>query len=168
VRRSRPYFYIYPELDDIDAITQAVKAGRSLSRAGLYWNTSCLKEIGSPKFWPKETLEPILAQYGEGSSGTAATANADLQRAVKILSRRLRSAEFRYRQLRHEPGQPDGDFGKVRPGSSLSSITLPRADSVRLDPTLSQPKKLRRLLHAVVAVGGLCVNRGMERGNKPS
>jgi hypothetical protein len=54
--------YIYPESHDIDAVAQAVKAGRSL-RAGLYWNASCLKEIGSPKFWPKETLEPILAQY---------------------------------------------------------------------------------------------------------
>ena len=55
--------YIYPESDDIDAIAQAVKAGRSPSRAGLYWNASCLKEIRSPKFWPKETLEPILVQY---------------------------------------------------------------------------------------------------------
>jgi hypothetical protein len=55
--------YIYPESHDIDAVTQAVKGRQSLSRAGLYWNTSCLKEIGSPKFWPKETLEPILAQY---------------------------------------------------------------------------------------------------------
>ena len=55
--------YIYPESADIDAVAQAVKAGRSLSRAGLYWNASCLKEIGAPKFWPKETLEPILAQY---------------------------------------------------------------------------------------------------------
>jgi len=55
--------YIYPESDDIDAVTQGVKAGRSLSRSGLYWNASCLKEIGSPKFWPKEILEPILAQY---------------------------------------------------------------------------------------------------------
>ncbi len=55
--------YIYPESDDIDAVAQAVKAGRSPSRAGLYWNASCLKEIGSPKFWAKETLEPILAQY---------------------------------------------------------------------------------------------------------
>jgi cytochrome oxidase Cu insertion factor (SCO1/SenC/PrrC family) len=42
--------YIYPESGDIDAVTQAVKARRSLSRAGLYWNASCLKEIGSPKF----------------------------------------------------------------------------------------------------------------------
>ena len=55
--------YIYPESPDIDAVAQAVKAGRSPSRAGLYWNASCLKEIRSPKFWPKETLEPILAQY---------------------------------------------------------------------------------------------------------
>jgi hypothetical protein len=55
--------YIYPESHDIDAVAQAVKAGRSPSRAGLYWNTSCLREIGSPKFWPKQTLEPILVQY---------------------------------------------------------------------------------------------------------
>ena len=55
--------YIYPESDDIAAIAQAVKARRSPSRAGLYWNASCLKEIGSPKFWPKETLEPILVEY---------------------------------------------------------------------------------------------------------
>ena len=55
--------YIYPELDDIAAVVQAIKAGRSPSRAGLYWNASCLKQIGVPKFWPKETLEPILAQY---------------------------------------------------------------------------------------------------------
>ena len=53
--------YIYPESADIEAVTQAVKAGRSLSHTGLYWNTSCLKEIGFPKFWSKETLEPILA-----------------------------------------------------------------------------------------------------------
>jgi hypothetical protein len=55
--------YIYPESDDINAVAQAVKAGRLPSRAGLYWNASCLKEIRSPKFWPKESLEPILVQY---------------------------------------------------------------------------------------------------------
>jgi hypothetical protein len=55
--------YIYPESNDIAAVAQAVKAGGSPSRAGLYWNASCLKQIGAPKFWPKETLEPILAQY---------------------------------------------------------------------------------------------------------
>ena len=55
--------YIYPESDDIAAVAQVVRAGRSPSSAGLYWNASCLKQIGSPKFWPKETLEPILAKY---------------------------------------------------------------------------------------------------------
>jgi hypothetical protein len=55
--------YIYPESDDIDAVAQAVKVGRSPSRAGLYWNASCLKEIRTPRFWPKETLGPILVQY---------------------------------------------------------------------------------------------------------
>ena len=55
--------YIYPDAADVEAVSQAVAAGRSLSRAGLYWSASCLKEIRSPIFWPKETLEPILAQY---------------------------------------------------------------------------------------------------------
>jgi hypothetical protein len=55
--------YIYPESADIDAIAQTVKAGRSPSGAGLYWNPSCLREIRSPKFWPRETLEPIIARY---------------------------------------------------------------------------------------------------------
>jgi hypothetical protein len=55
--------YIYPAAADIDAVTQAMKASRSLSQAGLYWNASCLKEIAAPKFWSKETLEPVLAQY---------------------------------------------------------------------------------------------------------
>ena len=57
--------YIYPELADIDAVTQVVKTGQSLSRAGLYWNASCLKEIGSPKFWSKKALEPVLAKYNK-------------------------------------------------------------------------------------------------------
>lgn len=57
--------YIYPDAADIDAVTQAVKAGRSLSRAGLYWNASCLRTIHAPKFWPKETLGPIIAQYNK-------------------------------------------------------------------------------------------------------
>jgi len=60
--------YIYPEAADIDAVTQAVKAGRSSSPAGLYWNASCLKEIGSPKFWSNKTLEPVLAQYNKDHS----------------------------------------------------------------------------------------------------
>ena len=71
--------YIYPESHDIEAVTQAVKAGRSVSRTGLYWNASCLKEIGSPKFWSKEDLEPILAQRKNYHPAPAA---ADLQGAV--------------------------------------------------------------------------------------
>ncbi|WP_245261523.1 hypothetical protein [Hyphomicrobium sp. 802] len=55
--------YIYPEAADIDAVAEAVAAGQSLSRARLYWNTSCLNDIGVPKFWAKETLEPILTQF---------------------------------------------------------------------------------------------------------
>ena len=55
--------YLYPESSDIDAVAQAVKASRLPSDSGLYWNASCLREIGSPKFWPKEKLEPIIAKY---------------------------------------------------------------------------------------------------------
>jgi hypothetical protein len=55
--------YIYPDSADIEAVARAVAAGRSLFGVGLYWNASCLNEIRAPKFWPKETLEPILAQY---------------------------------------------------------------------------------------------------------
>jgi hypothetical protein len=55
--------YIYPESTDIVAVTRAMKAGWSTWSAGLYWNDSCLREIGSPNFWPKETLEPVLLQY---------------------------------------------------------------------------------------------------------
>ena len=75
--------YIYPESADIDAVAQAVKAGRSPSRAGLYWNASCLKEIGSPKFWPKETLEPILVQYEKDHPDTAAAASCRFARGGK-------------------------------------------------------------------------------------
>ncbi|WP_024506048.1 hypothetical protein [Bradyrhizobium sp. ARR65] len=55
--------YIYPESRDVEAVAQAVAAHQPLPRAGLYWNAFCLKQIGSPKFWPKQILEPILAQY---------------------------------------------------------------------------------------------------------
>jgi hypothetical protein len=55
--------YIYPESKDIEAVVGAVKAGRLPTSGGLYWNASCLKEIRSPKFWARESLEPILIQY---------------------------------------------------------------------------------------------------------
>jgi hypothetical protein len=62
--KDRPTtLYIYPESTDIVAVARAVKAGRSPSRVGLYWNASCLREIRSPNFWPRETLEPVLVQY---------------------------------------------------------------------------------------------------------
>jgi hypothetical protein len=55
--------YIYPESNDIEAVAQAISTRQSPSRAGPYWNAFCLKQIGSPKFWSKEILEPILARY---------------------------------------------------------------------------------------------------------
>ena len=55
--------YIYPESADIESIAQTVSTHRSLSSAGLYWNAFCLKQIGSPKFWSKDILGPILARY---------------------------------------------------------------------------------------------------------
>jgi hypothetical protein len=55
--------YIYPESHDIEAVAQAIAAHQQPSRAQPYWNAFCLKQTGSPKFWPKETLEPILARY---------------------------------------------------------------------------------------------------------
>jgi hypothetical protein len=57
--------YIYPESSDIAAVAREVKAGRSPSKVGLYWNASCLKEIRVPQFWPRETLEPALMQLRE-------------------------------------------------------------------------------------------------------
>lgn len=55
--------YIYPESQDIKAVAQAVSARRSPSLNGPYWSAFCLKQIGAPKFWSKEVLEPILARY---------------------------------------------------------------------------------------------------------
>jgi hypothetical protein len=63
VKDNPTTLYIYPDAADIDAVARAVAGGQSLLRAKLYWNVSCLKEIRSPRFWPKQTLEPILSQY---------------------------------------------------------------------------------------------------------
>ncbi|MEI9411614.1 hypothetical protein [Mesorhizobium salmacidum] len=57
VKDNPTTLYIYPESRDI----AAVASGRSAS--GTYWNASCLKEIGKPKFWPRKMLEPVIAQY---------------------------------------------------------------------------------------------------------
>lgn len=63
VRNDPTTLYIYPESRDIAAVARAVQAGMSPSRAGLYWNAACLRDIGVPKFWPKERLEPILVRW---------------------------------------------------------------------------------------------------------
>lgn len=55
--------YIYPEAADIHAVAHAVAAGHSPASEGLYWNASCLREIRAPKFWPRQSLEPIIARY---------------------------------------------------------------------------------------------------------
>ncbi|QPC91410.1 hypothetical protein [Mesorhizobium sp. INR15] len=63
VKGNPTTLYIYPESRDIAAVAKAAAGGRALSGAGPYWNASCLKQIGTPKFWPRETLEPVIAQY---------------------------------------------------------------------------------------------------------
>lgn len=63
MKDSPTTLYIYPESKDIAQVAAAVAEKRPLTQAGLYWNDTCLKEIGSPRFWPKEKLEPLIAQY---------------------------------------------------------------------------------------------------------
>ena len=63
VRSSPTALYIYPESGDVDAVTRAARSGRSLASSGLYWNASCLKQIGAPKFWSKASLGPVIARY---------------------------------------------------------------------------------------------------------
>ena len=65
VQNNPTTLYIYPESRDIDAVARAVQAGEAPSRAGLYWNAACLRDIGAPRFWRRETLEPILARWRE-------------------------------------------------------------------------------------------------------
>ncbi|MCF2904968.1 murein L,D-transpeptidase catalytic domain family protein [Octadecabacter sp. CECT 8868] len=60
---NRTSLYIYPESRDIDAVGTAVSNGRSLSEQGLYWNSSCLNQIGAPRFWPRRQLEPIIREW---------------------------------------------------------------------------------------------------------
>ena len=55
--------YIYPESADIEAVAGAVAAGHPPTSVGTYWNASCLKQIGTPKFWSKKMLGPLLAEY---------------------------------------------------------------------------------------------------------
>lgn len=63
VKDNPTTLYIYPESRDIAAVARSAAARQSTSGARPYWNASCLKEIGAPKFWPKKMLEPVIAQY---------------------------------------------------------------------------------------------------------
>ena len=54
VERNPTTLYIYPEAADI----RAAAAG-----AAAYWDATCRGEIGAPKFWARQTLEPIIARY---------------------------------------------------------------------------------------------------------
>jgi hypothetical protein len=55
--------YIYPESQDIKAVAQAVSSRQPHSSNSHYWNVVCLKQIGAPKFWSRESLEPLLARF---------------------------------------------------------------------------------------------------------
>ena len=55
--------YLYPESRDIKAVARAIDRGRSVSGSGLYWNASCLQEIGKPQFWPKRSLQPVINSW---------------------------------------------------------------------------------------------------------
>ena len=65
VKNDPTTLYVYPESRDIEAVARAVEAHEAPSRAGLYWNAACLREIGAPRFWRKETLEPIIERWRE-------------------------------------------------------------------------------------------------------
>lgn len=60
VENNPTTLYIYPESGDIQAVANAVKSGKAPAQSGLYWNAACLNAIGAPKFWPKQTLQPII------------------------------------------------------------------------------------------------------------
>ena len=62
--KDRPTtLYIYPELDDIDAVAQGVKAGRSPARAGTLLERLLLARNPRAEILAEGTLEPILVEY---------------------------------------------------------------------------------------------------------
>ncbi|MDE1147927.1 MAG: hypothetical protein PW843_15100 [Azospirillaceae bacterium] len=63
VKADPTTLYIYPEAADITAVAKALAAGQRPESTGFYWNASCLNEVGTPRFWPKEMLEPTITQY---------------------------------------------------------------------------------------------------------
>ena len=69
VKDSPTTVYIYPEASVVKAVEQAEKAGKSPAQAGIYWNSSCIKAIGSPHYWSKDVLEPLIVQYRHDHPG---------------------------------------------------------------------------------------------------
>lgn len=69
VKDSPTTVYIYPDAAVVKAVEQAEKRGMSPAQAGLYWNSSCIKEIGSPHYWSKDVLEPLIVQYRHDHPG---------------------------------------------------------------------------------------------------
>ncbi len=63
VKDNPTTLYIYPESGDINAVRKVVKSGQLPKGSKLYWNTSCLRQIKSPKFWPKAKLQPIINSW---------------------------------------------------------------------------------------------------------
>jgi hypothetical protein len=85
--------YIYPSAADIDAIAATLAAGHPPSWAGLYWNASCLKEIGAPKFWLKDNLEPILARYKKDHPAPPPQLPSICRRKASLTERVIRLAD---------------------------------------------------------------------------
>ncbi|WP_421693874.1 hypothetical protein [Aestuariivirga sp.] len=63
IRENPTTLYVYPQSSDVQAVARAVKSRRSPAQQGLYWNASCLSEIGAPRFWPADELGPVIARY---------------------------------------------------------------------------------------------------------
>ncbi len=63
VKHNPTTLYIYPAAADVESVGRAIAAGQRPSSAGLYWNESCLTEIGTPKFWSAKALGPVLDKY---------------------------------------------------------------------------------------------------------
>ena len=72
VKGNPTSLYIYPEGRDIQAVAKLAQSGKSLAGSGLYWNASCLRAIGAPRFWPKRQLQPVINQWRRSLPKTAA------------------------------------------------------------------------------------------------
>lgn len=60
--RESTTLYIYPERRDIAAVDEAIRLHRPAA-AWPHWDRACLRQIGAPRFWSAEELEPIIRAY---------------------------------------------------------------------------------------------------------